>query len=869
MSRGFKARVMVWLLVAATAALWHTPAAAAATATISGTVSTPAGPLVVATVMLRDADFNVYYDNVSAADEGAFSFTAPAGTYTLRIEGTTTTVGGVSSSFNWTYGNVNVSTDLDMGDLVVPARPVELEVVDGHGAPPDDVRALEIACDWRDDMNNPILYWNSGANPASSPTMTLWASPRPAGAVGEESTGCYAQAHRTAPNSKNQDFEVSTIGDNHVTLVIPDFVTISGTVTASDPRMRPSQVYAMPLPYGQPGGDQVAPAADGSYTMSIAPGEYAVVYSYDNADHTIGGGVFNLGVTAIEEPLTLNKHLATRRATVHVVDSAGQPVTGLNGYQDCIREVDLTISGSKANESFWTSATSTDIGGDHQVMLPATADDDPAWKCSFQLSSEEVYQRGPMPSDGADEMTLVLDSFGFFNGTPDGDAGEDGVTDLTEAAAPNRGDNNYDGVPDYEQDNVTSLPASGRTPTDNLGYVSIVGPAGSTLTGVSTMGAADALGSPPQGATLPAGLNTFTVEGIDPGSTQKIRIYAPAYEANAYAKYDSVTRVWSLLPEDRVLVNHDFTDWIEITLTDGGIGDADGVANGKILDPGGPAVVPVGDTTAPTVTGVATSSPNGAGWYRSDVRIDWSATDDSGVAEQPGDTIVSTQGSDVTATSPLVCDMAPTPNCGTGSVTGLKIDKTAPTLAIAGISNGATYTLGAVPAVTCTASDPLSGLAGPCEVTKTVGASNGVGPFTYTATVTDSAGNSRTMTSSYRVTYRFDGFLDPLNDPGPPVSIFKSGSTVPVAITLKRSNGESVTPAAKPVWVSPVRGARTTAPVNEMVDSRRGSSGNTFTFSNGAWRYNWSTKGFSAGYLYRIGVRLDDGTTHYLTVGVR
>ena len=338
---------------------------------------------------------------------------------------------------------------------------------------------------------------------------------------------------------------------------------------------------------------------------------------------------------------------------------------------------------------------------------------------------------------------------------------------------------------------------------------------------------------------------------------------------NAYAKYDPVTHAWTLLPQDRVLINHNFTDWVEITLTDGGIGDADGLANGKIVDPGGAAVLPTGDTTAPTVTGHATTRPNGAGWYRGNVRIDWSATDDSGVARQPADTIVSTEGANVTTTSPQVCDKASTPNCGRGTVTGLKIDKTAPVLSFTGINNAASYTLGAVPAVGCTASDQLSGLAVPCKVTKTSGASSGVGPFTYAATVTDRAGNTRTVTSSFRVNYRFDGFLAPVNDPASPVSIFKAGSTVSVPFILKRANGQTVTPATRPVWVTPLRGVRTTAPVNEAVSTVPGTSGSAFVWKNNRWQFDWSTKGVSAGYLYRIGVRLDDGSTHYLTVGLR
>ena len=314
-----------------------------------------------------------------------------------------------------------------------------------------------------------------------------------------------------------------------------------------------------------------------------------------------------------------------------------------------------------------------------------------------------------------------------------------------------------------------------------------------------------------------------------------------------------------------------FADHVDITLTDGGIGDDDGVANGSITDPGGMAVLPAvtGDATSPIVTGRATTRPNGAGWYRGNVRVDWTATDPSGVKTQPPDTTVTTEGGNVTATSALVCDKAPTPNCGHGTMSGLKIDKTAPSLTVSGVSNGATYTLGSVPTPGCHATDALSGLVRACTGAVGGGNRSGVGAFTYAATATDKAGNTRLVTAGYRVVYRFDGFLQPLNDPANPLSVFKAASTVPAAFALKRSNGTTVSPVSKPTWVSVVRGARTTAPVNEPVSTVKGTSGSSFVLKNGRWTFDWSTKGLSPGYVYRIGVRLDDGTTHYLNVGLR
>ena len=285
---------------------------------------------------------------------------------------------------------------------------------------------------------------------------------------------------------------------------------------------------------------------------------------------------------------------------------------------------------------------------------------------------------------------------------------------------------------------------------------------------------------------------------------------------------------------------------------------------------GVPEVVDTPDTTPPTVTGVATRSPNSRGWYRSDVRIDWTATDDgSGVAAQPADTVVTGQGANLTAQSPEVCDTAPTPNCTHGTVTGLKIDRTAPALAVRGVADGATYTLGAAPTPTCSASDQLSGLAAPCQGSRSGGNANGVGPFTYTAAVSDRAGNTRTVTAHYRVVYRFDGFQAPINAPSAPLSIFRAGSTISAGITVKRANGEAINPVSRPVWVTPVRGARTSAPVNEAVSRATGSTGTAFTWKNNRWQYDWSTNGVAPGYVYRIGVRLDDGITHYVNVGVR
>ena len=152
----------------------------------------------------------------------------------------------------------------------------------------------------------------------------------------------------------------------------------------------------------------------------------------------------------------------------------------------------------------------------------------------------------------------------------------DGVTDAQEDAAPNGGDGNSDGTPDSEQANVTSLPNA----VDDA-YLTVEAPAGTTLTNVEAIDPED-LPAPPNGASLPVGVLGFDVQGVAPGGTVQVEIFGAA-GANQYWKFQNNTWV-------DFTSNASFGDPIVLSLTDGGAGDADGVANGVIVDPGAPLV---------------------------------------------------------------------------------------------------------------------------------------------------------------------------------------------------------------------------------------------------------------------------------------
>jgi pimeloyl-ACP methyl ester carboxylesterase len=124
-------------------------------------------------------------------------------------------------------------------------------------------------------------------------------------------------------------------------------------------------------------------------------------------------------------------------------------------------------------------------------------------------------------------------------------------------------------------------------------------------------------------------------------------------------------------------------------------------------------------------------------------------------------------------------------------------------------------------------------------------------------------------------TYRWDGFLQPINDTahqvGQSLSVFKAGSTVPVKFQLKKTDGTPIQATTTPIWLTPQKGVAMSAPVGESIYSDPGTTGSVFKWDPAAqqYLYNWSTKGLAAGYWYRIYVKLDDGNTYSVTIGLK
>lgn len=263
------------------------------------------------------------------------------------------------------------------------------------------------------------------------------------------------------------------------------------------------------------------------------------------------------------------------------------------------------------------------------------------------------------------------------------------------------------------------------------------------------------------------------------------------------------------------------------------------------------------DRTAPVISATRLPAPNAAGWNRTAVTVGYQCNDLlSGVASCPAPATLSAEGEDQSV-SGTAEDVAG--NRAAASVANIDIDLTPPVVTVTGVSDGASYPLGSVPAAGCTTTDALSGVATSATVAVTGGTSNGVGSFTAGCTgAADVAGNTRAAAATFTVRYVFTGFFAPVNNL-PVVNSVNAGRTVPVKFALGGDHGLDVLAAASSVAVSCSSGLAD--PVELTVDNP-GASVFFYDATSGGYQFNWKTEKAWAGTCRRLLVRLDDGSVH-------
>jgi uncharacterized protein len=194
------------------------------------------------------------------------------------------------------------------------------------------------------------------------------------------------------------------------------------------------------------------------------------------------------------------------------------------------------------------------------------------------------------------------------------------------------------------------------------------------------------------------------------------------------------------------------------------------------------------------------------------------------------------------------------------------VDTTAPVVLLNGVANGATYTLGAVPTASCSATDSVTGVAVQPALSINGGTANGVGHFTATCSgATDGAGNiAEPVSASYDVGYLFNGFFSPVSSN----KTFKLGSTVPLKWTLQNAQQGFISSFSSIAAVQVAPDPSCLAG-GEGIPFDAGSAGNSgLQFQDNTFQFNWKTDGLASGCYVAI-VSLDDGTRKTAFVTLR
>lgn len=314
-------------------------------------------------------------------------------------------------------------------------------------------------------------------------------------------------------------------------------------------------------------------------------------------------------------------------------------------------------------------------------------------------------------------------------------------------------------------------------------------------------------------------------------------------------------------------------------------GDNQAVANtgacadnaGNIADPAtfGPVRI---DRTKPVITASATTADGNpytpGAWTNQDVTVRFACADtgavQSGIAANTlASQTLSADGANLTVTSAGACaDQAG--NAADPATFGpVKIDKTAPKIAIAAPA-ATTYLLHQAVAAGYTCADPLadgttpgSGVA-TCAGTAAGGAAidtASVGAKTFTVSARDNAGNTSSLSVTYTVAYNVCALYDQ-------AQAHKAGSTVPIKLELCDAAGNNVSADGVVVHATGLTQVSTQAS-STVIDAGDANPDSDFRYAGGFYLFNLQTTGLTTGTWQLSFTVAGDPTVHTVQFQVR
>ena len=152
---------------------------------------------------------------------------------------------------------------------------------------------------------------------------------------------------------------------------------------------------------------------------------------------------------------------------------------------------------------------------------------------------------------------------------------------LNDVNSPNNGDTNGDGINDNTQTNVTAI----KNSTTNK-FISLESSNGCTNTRLGGVAETDLVDDAKY--SYPLGLLNFTIECPNPGDTSTINIYYYGSDGLAVLPRKLINGQYSNISGvtlTNMTIGGQSVAKVSYQITDGGVNDEDGVANGFIVDP--------------------------------------------------------------------------------------------------------------------------------------------------------------------------------------------------------------------------------------------------------------------------------------------
>ncbi len=287
--------------------------------------------------------------------------------------------------------------------------------------------------------------------------------------------------------------------------------------------------------------------------------------------------------------------------------STGGTVTVGDGTAVAANSVQISVSGGTT--TLYIDSDATNDVAEIELHLTGTYT-----TANFQLDGTDIrYVSPPPPVDPPVDppVTPPVDP----PVDPPADDDNDGIPADTENQVPSLppsdggtavvGDGNGDGVPDNQQTNVTSVPfLNTNTAVSNPGgaapiYITLVADATAGVpnsgddgpTQLTSVQQLDAPGNLPDTMEMPLGLIAFTANTPTIGMTETFSLFVDgSVTFNGYWKQNAAG-VWTNLATAIETVGTKTR--IDFAITDGGEFDADGLANGIIVDPGAIGSMPL------------------------------------------------------------------------------------------------------------------------------------------------------------------------------------------------------------------------------------------------------------------------------------